>query len=155
MAMSYLPEAHESLNRALGVAFSAIEPGLPVVFGHPEGTQGLPAECWRVYWLDHGQAEGSEMVGMVQVDVFARKAPDALRRASKLSDFIGLGPDLGTAWLAVTDFRQDPPRQVGQMRIVALERGWVRIPDPKPSVVHLARTLIPRWRPGTGRTIHL
>lgn len=147
-----LAEAHESLNRALGAAFAAIAPGAPIVYGHPVGTDGLPGDCWRVYWLDHGQAEGAEMVGMVQVDVFAPTVPEALRRASALDAKAGFGPGAVQGLLGVFNHRTTPPTPVGQMRLGVLERGWVRVPEAKPSTVHLARTLLPRWSPGAPAT---
>lgn len=136
-----IADVEGSLNEALRALWAAIAPAVPMAVGHPAPPDTLPAECLRVFWLNHGN-DGPETQGMVQLDVFVpgNRRRVALTRADALDAALGLKLNAGRARLAVYD-TGDVSKPIGQADIQSLEGGWTTVPDPSPGMVHLAQTL--------------
>lgn len=144
-----LDHLYSSVNKAIEKTWQDIAPDVEVVYGHPAPPNSLPAECLRIYWLDHG-SEGErvgQLLAMVQLDIFVpgQQVALALRRAKALNTAFGFDRGAGFGRLGVFDGEA----LVGEGRITPLERGWLNGPGAErrsqqatdPEQVHLVRTL--------------
>lgn len=143
-----MQHAYSSFNKTIQAIIAELEPGTPVIFGHPTGEDGqaltLPPNCIRVYWLEEGQAGRSpdEEMAMIQIDIFKPdgRVADARALASKLNDKMGFRDGAGYGVMGRFDHTQATPVYLSEMRVRPWEAGWMTIPDRSPRQVHLART---------------
>lgn len=143
-----MQHAYASFNKALQALFTSIAPGVPVFFGHPVADNAtplvLPAECFRVEWLEFGADVGpSDTEGAtVQIDIFVgnNDRATALARASAISTGLHLRGGAGFGTLGRYDYATTPPSFLSEMSVEAFESAWLTIGDPQPRVVHLVRT---------------
>lgn len=148
----YRSEAFEALNAALRKAYNQIAPDTKVYLQTPDIASGLTIPCWRTYWLDFGRADGTDVVAMVQIDIFqdgiSSVGPDikeALRKTDALDKILGLSPDPNTS--GIVEIYGPNKVVLSEMRLTTWEQGWVTVPD-KPGILHLARTIVPKWFSG-------
>lgn len=148
-----MQHAYSSFNRAIKRIWGEIvgvdaqgKPLLPVVFEHPEPPDTLPDECLRVYWLRNGGSteQPNERDALVQLDVFVpgSNRAEALTRAALLDKALGFIESPGFGRMGRFDWSTAPETMLSEMRVAPLEEGWVNVPDPKPRMVHYARTVI-------------
>jgi hypothetical protein len=148
-----MEHAYASLNKTLAAVWADIvgvdgqgKPLVPVVFEEPTHPDTLPDECLRIYWLSNGGSTGqpNELEGMVQLDVYVPKNQRAIAQArcAALGDALGFTHGAGEGEVGRYDWTTNPPTYMGEMTISPLESGWIRVPDPKPGMVHFARTIV-------------
>ena len=144
------------VNRAILAACQSIGTE-PVVFGQPQGSGGQPASSYRVWWLDYGRASGAETVAKCQIDIFQGPTDSPaglgvpspatmLRRAMALDKALGLNPD--STRIATADLLNPAGTKIGTVQLGQIETGWINLPDTKPGMLHIAKTLIVRHLAG-------